>query len=236
MTLSPETLAAFADGQLDSAEAADVARAVDADPALARQVERHRALRARLAAHYAPVLEAPLPDRLRQAVMPPEATVVDLAQARARRTRRLTWGGGIGLALAASLTLAVVLQRPGAETPLPGYADGALASALDNQLSGQAPVGAPVRVVISFADASGALCRGYASGQGGGIACRDDRGWKVTRQLGAQVATPEADDGAYRQAGSHDAALMALAQDMAQGAALDQAAERAARAEGWRKP
>jgi anti-sigma factor RsiW len=96
-------------------------------------VERHRALRARLAAHYAPVLEAPLPDRLRQAVMPPEATVVDLAQARARRTRRLTWGGGIGLALAASLTLAVVLQA-GRRNAAAGYADGALASALDNQL------------------------------------------------------------------------------------------------------
>ncbi len=238
MTPSPETLAAYADGELDAVMQAEVERAMAADPALARQVERHRALKARLAAHYAPVLDAPLPPGLLAAVSQPQtgAEVIDFSAARARRPRRLAWGGGIGLALAASLTLAVVLQHPGGNGPGPGYADGALASALDTQLSGQAPDGAAARVVISFADASGALCRGYDSGQGGGIACHDARGWKLIRQVGGGAAAGPGDDGAYRQAGSHDAALMALAQDMAQGPALDPAAERAARAKGWRKP
>lgn len=233
MSVSPETLAAYADDQLQGAERADVERAVLADPDLARQVERHRALKDRLAAHYAPVMAAPLPDALLTALAQSPSPVADLAAVRARRKRWLGWGAG--LALAASLTLAVVLPRGGGDGALPGYADGPLASALDTQLSGQAPAGARFRVVISFADASGALCRGYAGGQGSGIACHDKRGWKVTREVGGAPGGADAGDAAYRQAGSADAALMALAQDMAQGPALDAQAEQVARAKGWQQ-
>ena len=38
----------------------------------------------------------------------------------------------------------------------------------------------------------------------------------------------------FRQAGSADAAIMAAAQDMAAGSALESAAEKAARANGWK--
>jgi AraC-like DNA-binding protein len=49
MTISREELAAFADGELDTGREAEIAAAVAADPALAAQVEAHRALKARLA-------------------------------------------------------------------------------------------------------------------------------------------------------------------------------------------
>jgi anti-sigma factor RsiW len=48
MTISREELAAFADGELGAARAAEVAAAVAADGALQAQVEAHRALRAQL--------------------------------------------------------------------------------------------------------------------------------------------------------------------------------------------
>src|SRR5690606_11603626 len=68
MTIPPELLAAYADGELD----AEAARAVEAEiagnPALQAQLAAHRALRARLAAHFAPIAEQPVPERLKQAV------------------------------------------------------------------------------------------------------------------------------------------------------------------------
>src|SRR3546814_6659225 len=57
MTITPEEIAAFADGQMEGDAKARVAAAVAADPQLARQVEAHRALAARLAGHFAPILE-----------------------------------------------------------------------------------------------------------------------------------------------------------------------------------
>ena len=43
MSVRREELAAYADGELDAAREAEVATAVAADPALAREVEAHRA-------------------------------------------------------------------------------------------------------------------------------------------------------------------------------------------------
>jgi anti-sigma factor RsiW len=64
MNITDETLAAYADGELERGEAAQVAAAVAADPALAAKIEAHRALRSRLAAHYAPLAEQPMPPHL----------------------------------------------------------------------------------------------------------------------------------------------------------------------------
>jgi anti-sigma factor RsiW len=50
MTVSPETLLAFIDGELSPEEARRVAAEVANDPALAAHTEKHRALKARLQA------------------------------------------------------------------------------------------------------------------------------------------------------------------------------------------
>ncbi|MCA0891540.1 anti-sigma factor family protein [Qipengyuania flava] len=56
MTITREDIAAFADGELSGERETEVAAAVTGDAELAQQVQRHRALKAMLAEHYAPVL------------------------------------------------------------------------------------------------------------------------------------------------------------------------------------
>lgn len=233
MMITREQLAAFADGQLAGDEARAVAAAVAADPVLQAQVEAHHALRARLAGHFAPIAAAEVPERLRAAVMAPatSAEVIDLAAAAAARKRLSqpvrAWRYALP-ALAASLVVAVLGFNAWQQRD---YAGGAVAFALDHQLAATAPADAPVRVLLSFRDGGGAFCRAYAAGQKGGVACRDDRGWRLRfRGEGTKAAQAE-----FRQAGSDDAAVMAAAQSMAVGPALDASEEAAASAKGWRR-
>lgn len=236
MTISREELAAFADGQLDPARSAEVAAAVEADPALARQVEAHRALKGLLSAHYDPIVAQPVPDRFATLLggartdEPAAAEVIDLAAARASRTSRRIprWGWVVGPALAASLALLLI------NTPTPGtggnYADAQLASALDTRLTADPAKPGEPQVLLSFARKDGQLCRAYAAPAGSGIACRDSEGWRIERK--GPGIDPAASD--YRQAGSALEELMAAAQDMASAGALDPAQEAAARQRGWR--
>ena len=123
MSVTPEELAAFADGQLDEPRRAQVAAEVAQDPDLAAEVAAHRALQGRLAAHFAPVLDQPVPDRLTALLGGGEAKVADLATERQRRAggaRIPRWGWIVGPALAASLALAVFL--PGGGSAPEGYA------------------------------------------------------------------------------------------------------------------
>lgn len=226
MTVTREDLAAFADGELDAAREAEVAAAVAADPALQAEIETHQALRARLGAHFAPIMDAPLPDRLTAMLRPEPTNVVDFAKARERRDTRIPrWSWIAAPALAASLALAVLLPRGG-----DGYAQGQLAETLDGQLIAAQAADAPTRVLLSFRDEAGAYCRAYAGEAQSGIACRDDEGWKL-RFEGEGIAVQGGD---YRMAGNPAAAVLDRAQAMAAGAALDAEQERAARASGWR--
>lgn len=226
MTLTPEQISAFADGQLDGAERTAIEAAIAADPELARQVAAHRALRQKLGAHFAPIAESPVPDHLAALLRPQAAPVIDLAAERARRRPLPRWTWLAGPALAASLALVVTLAPR--SDPLPGYADQQLASALDSQLVAEQPADAPTRVLLSFRNAAGSYCRAFATRSGSGIACRDEAGWKL--RAGADRASRGT--GEYRQAGS-EAAIMQEAQNLAAGAALDSDEERAARDARW---
>jgi len=237
MTITPERLAAFADGELSEVECREIEALVAADPGLARQVAAHRALRQRLSAHFEPILNAPLPDHLVAQLAEPELQVVDLAKARQQRDSRRgipRWKWFVGPALAASLVL--TLMQPWRDkdeiTLIDGhaYAAGPLAAALDNQLSANQPASAQTRILLSFRDSGGTYCRGFSGKARAGIACRDDNGWQLRKVIGgSQVKGSD-----YRQAGSEDAALMALAQDMAPEGALDAGQEQEAKARGWR--
>jgi len=229
MTVTPEQLAAYADGELDELTAARVRREIEADPALSEQLAKMQTLRAALSARFDPILAQPIPERLTQPIVD-AAKVVDLGAVRAAKQslwQRREFRFGAGAAIAASLVVAVLIGGRGG--PPAGYADAQLASALDATLSGQtSPSG--TRMLISFRDSAGQACRGYAGKQASGIACRDDRGWKLKMRGGAgQAQSTE-----YRQAGSEDAAIMAAAQDLAAGPALDAAGEEAARQSGWK--
>lgn len=234
MSVTPEQLAAYADGELDAA----AARAVEAELAksadLQAQLAAHRALKARLAAHFAPIAQQPVPEHLEAllrdaaSTKPDDGKVIDLGSARERRSVRQPrgWARYVGPALAASLILAIVgigLRPSG------NLAEGALAEALDKQLAAEQTGGEPVRILISFRDKAGAYCRGYAEAGGNGIACREDRGWRIVQKFtGAGAGSSE-----YRQAGSGTEQLFEAAQDRANGDAFDDRAERAAKDRRW---
>ena len=229
MTMTPEQLAAYADGELDEITAARVRLAIEADPALAEQLDKLTSLNAILSARFDPILAEEVPVRLTQSIE--EAVkVVDLGAVRAQRQsiwQRREFRFASGMAIAASLVVAVLVGGPGGVPS--GYADSQLASALDGTLSGQsAPDG--TRVLISFRNADAQYCRGYSSKQQSGIACRDNQGWKV-KALGGGGTEQSTE---YRQAGSDDAAVMAAAQDMARGTALDASEESQARQNRWK--
>ncbi|WP_394729090.1 anti-sigma factor family protein [Altererythrobacter sp. GH1-8] len=235
MSVTPEELAAFADGQLEGEELARVTAAIEADPELARQVEAHRKLAGMLGSHYAPILEQDVPDRLTQMLRetkePDGAAVVDFAAAKDRREARRTlpswgWGGG---AIAAALVAAVMLNLGGGSVE-DGYAGTRLASALDTQLVADQSAGADTRILLSFRNEANEFCRAYANVSESGIACRDDQGWRQ------QVLGHGSESGSteFRMAGS-EAEILATAQEMATGPALSAEEEMAARKAGWQE-
>jgi hypothetical protein len=223
MTVTREELAAYADGELDAAREAQVAAAVAADPDLKAQIDAHQALKAKLGAHFAPILDAPLPERLTVPLQHRDAEVIDFAAARNRRIARWSWIAAP--ALAAALALAVFVPRGNDR-----YASGDLAETLDTQLVAAQPADAPTRILLSFRDEAGSYCRAFADEAQSGIACRDADGWRlVTEGEGTAAQASE-----YRMAGNPAAETLERAQAMAAGPALDAQAERSARARGWR--
>lgn len=64
MSIPDQTLMAYADGELEPAQRAEVEAAVAADPKLAERVEQHRALRRKLSVAYDPVLLDTVPHAL----------------------------------------------------------------------------------------------------------------------------------------------------------------------------
>lgn len=231
MTITPEMLAAFADGELDEVSAARVQSALGTDSVLAAQLEGLRSLKGTLSAHYDQILTQPVPDRI-TAPIGAATKVVDLGAVRAARQRwverpALRYGGG---AVAAALALALVMvgSRQGAGPS--DLAGPQLASALDSQPSGVVGPGG-TKILLSFRDKAGSLCRGFTEKADAGIACRDSEGWAI-RMRGAAGG---AERGDYRQAGSADAAVMAAAQDLAAGDAFDADQEAAAIAGGWKR-
>ena len=248
MTISPEEIMAYVDGELDEAARGRITLAALSDMALADRIATERQLRDRLKAHFAPIAAAPLPqdwlETIRRATTAPD-NVVNLAEARARKVdaalpagRRALTAPWLGAAIAASLVLGVFVgQRwPGAGDAVPItahngalLASGGLATALDSQLA-SAQESAPIRMLGTFRRAGGDVCRVFSGAQASGIACHASGQWQLQHILpGSSPATAT-----YRQAGSRDAELMAIAQDMAAGAPLDAAGESAARAKGWR--
>lgn len=235
MTIGRDELAAFVDGELTGAQAREIEAAAAADPALMRDLERHRALKAQLCARFDPIIAEPVPEALvallRGEPNKSATNVVEFAEARERSAekRRLPrWSLVAGPALAASLALVMFVPRSSDE--LRPYADAQLAGLLDQRLVAlQAPREA-TRVLLSFRDRSGAYCRAFSGNDGGGIACRDDAGWKL-EAMGEGSAGSGSD---YRMAGAGDADILARAQALAAGAALDANQEAAARARGWR--
>ncbi|WP_311267336.1 anti-sigma factor [Sphingobium sp. WCS2017Hpa-17] len=220
-------LIALVDGELDEVNRRRVERAAAGDPALAERLAQHRRLRERLAGHYAPLAQEPVPERLRS-LLEENETVVPMT----RPARR--WGGwAMGGAIAASLVLSLGVGRfSGGEAGPVGMKDGVmvaqgpLATALDSQLA-SAQDGAAIRIGLTFQRKGGGWCRSF-DGAMAGVACREDAGWQVQQMLpGAGQET------AYRQASSADARVMATVDALIAGVPADAAGEKKAAANGW---
>ena len=150
MSFDPATVAAFVDGELDDLTARRIAREAESDPALAAEIARHRALKARLTAHFAPVAEEAVPERLRALLVDASVDTSLAGRREAKRARfsPIHWG-----AIAASLVLGLTLGlRPWLPAPDVTSANGtlvaagSLARALDTQLASNQPADAAVRI------------------------------------------------------------------------------------------
>jgi hypothetical protein len=219
MTIDPETLMAYADGELDAVTAKRVERAIAADPALAQEVKQHRALAGRVASSYAGIAAAPVPDYLSAML---QSNVVPLPK---RDTRR-HWA--TAAAIAASLVIGIATGRellP--DRQIDGFDVSAdLATTLDTQLASTQPVDAATRVGLTFRATDGVLCRSYEQEQAAGIACREGEGWTQRHWI-----SKTRQGTVYRQAGS--SAIAEAAQAMMVGAPFNADQEKAAQKAGW---
>lgn len=245
MRFSDEMLMAYADGELDLVARAEIEAAMAADPAMARAVERHRALASKLQSAYGGVLDEPVPQRLAKLVEPPAAEpVIRLSPPRAAlaalQAAHARWQLPQWSALAASIALGaaigVLLSRapsaPYEQTAHGLVARGELDDALTRQLAGSLGTGGP-RVGISFRDRDGDYCRTFHlqhESPLAGLACRAGAEW----QLEVLAAAP-ALAGDLRPATAMPMAVLHAVDAMIEGEPLDVAAEKDARDGGWRR-
>jgi hypothetical protein len=227
--ITDETLIAYLDGELDPHRSAELSIALATDTALAERLDQHRAAADQVRAFFGQAIAEPVPERLQLAVAGADNVVG--FHPRPRPVRHPVWWGA---AAAASLAVGVFLGRS-----LPSdtaWVDqdlatrGALTTALDRQLSGDAGA---VQIGLTFRSTDGAFCRTFSTRQGGsaGLACRTGAGWRV--RMMAPAAAKQ--DGPYRMAASPvPAQIAALAQSLADGPALDRAQEAMARRNGWK--
>jgi hypothetical protein len=254
MTISDETLMAYADGEADDATRASVETAMRDDPEIAGRVALHRAMRQTMQGAFAAVIEEPVPERLiaaaRGQTIPATAAtsgaVTDLARARNAAHRKIEgraarWQPA---ALAACLVLGLgvgYLTWHGSGTLIETNSDGltagaALAEALSTQLSDDRPAGSAAVTGLSFRTKSGGYCRTFSlsANAASGLACRDGARWKI------DALVQSADDHGnanFRTAQSAlPAPIRSAAEALMDGEPLDRTAEIAARQAGWATP
>ena len=251
MSISDETLMAFADGELDEATRREVEQAVRQDPALAEKVRQHKALRSNVFNAFASTLDEEVPQRLHAAAR--SAKVVHLDSVRQLRTppppppepEKAGWSwpewGGMAAALVVGVLAGIMgTQGMRGEEQLAGFdnrngaltAQGKLAQALSQQLASAAATNLDVKIGVSFVSKEGTYCRSFMLPTTAGLACRSGSEWRIpVLTNGAMGASGE-----YRQAGSAlPGAVLEAIDDRIVGQALDANAERAAQKQGWKR-
>jgi hypothetical protein len=248
MTISDETLMAYADGEADAAKIAAVEAAMREDPGVRARIAQHRALRSTLQGAFATVLDDAVPQRLIDAargIASPGGKVVDIAKARSAASidvrRASRWQP---VAMAASLLLGAALGfwgwhgsdalvKTGASGAL--VANAGLADALSNQLAADRRSAQQVITGLSFRAKSGEYCRTFSiagKAASSGVACRQGGDWQIKVLAQASQAAPQ--NGEYRQAASADTpAVRSAVEQYIDGEPLDAAGELAARRAGW---
>lgn len=238
--ITDRLLLAYVDGELSDADCAAVEAAAAADPTVAARLQLHTELASDVRGAFADIADEPVPTRLLKAVEagPPSAprTFGEVIPFRPRAAPARRPPLPLAAAIAASLAIGVLLGRlawPVPSSPIgPDLtARSSLALALNQALSGE-HLG-KVSVGLSFRSADGPVCRTFRiESEAQGLACRAGAQWRVRMVLPAAPAAAHTD---YQTAASPLAPPLAdLAQSLADGPAMDAAAERRARANGWR--
>lgn len=233
MAIDDEKLMAYADGELEPAERAEIERAMASDAALRARVSEHQRLRTRLSAAFDGALKEPVPAGLIAAVRGEarRGEVVDLTTRRASRWPAARQWGAMAASLAAGLLIGVGVMN--AQAPLIAVtadgmsARGGLAQALDAQLAAETSGG--VRIGLSFRAQDGGYCRTFelTEQNTAGLACRASDEWTVA------MTAAHARGGEIRQAGAPVEILNAV-DAMIDGEPLDAEGEARARDAGWR--
>jgi anti-sigma factor RsiW len=246
MTISDETLMAFADGELDGTARSAVELAMREDPQIEKRIAEHRAMRQRVQAAYSAELSEEIPDRLLRAASGAGAAAqsnvgIERSASRARPPRtRWRMPASMAASLIVGLGVGYFVESP-LKSPLMRNAGGAmiargpLATALSNQLAAEQSPASPVRIGLSFLAKSGDYCRTFVlSGaiSPAGLACRRGVEWQVvtlTEERGAAAG-----ESGYRTAGSGiSATILNAVEGQIAGEPLDQAGERTARGRHW---
>ena len=237
MKFSPETLMAYADGEIDAEMRHAIEAEMAVDPQVAQEIERHRAMRAEVSGAFAGVLDESVPDRLLRAAKK--------APTKTDQQPRQPWSWREWTSIAASLLLGVLGGRAMLHQPERGsgiiasgpdgrvIAGGALAQALSEQLSSQDGTG--IDIGLSFRSKSGEYCRTFGTYDSNlvvGFACRDAEAWRIDMLSSGPGTKPRGD---YRMASTQlPAPIVQAIADRMRGEALDADEEAIARQRRWR--
>jgi hypothetical protein len=234
MTISDEALMAFADGELPVEQSRRVAAALDADPVLARKLDRMRRAKAALEGAFSGQLEVEVPARLLALFETSPrrgASVIAFPQTARRPLYWLAAAACAGLAfLAGKASIGddamMFTQSDGAI-----LARGSLDEALDRQAAG-ASADARIQIAMSIADESGGYCRVFRLEASTGLACGQGGDWRIEALAASDGAAHSPN---YETAaGAVPEAILSAANDRRAGDPLDADAERRAMQTRWR--
>jgi hypothetical protein len=236
--IDQEKFFAWLDGELSPNEAAAIETQVAADPELSRMAAEHRKMANALRTAFDNVAEADVPERLSASVHGRASNVQDLASWRQRFTQRSNGAIPQWAAMAAALALGIAVgttlnsERASSPVEVRGgaiYAAGEVGRALERQLASAGASG-DVRVLLTFRNDSGSVCRTFDTQSSSGLACRESGQWR----LRGLFAAPEGERSEYRMAAGPDPRLMELVDSTIAGEPFDAAQEKAARDSNWR--
>jgi anti-sigma factor RsiW len=229
-----EKLAAYADGELDEAESAQVSRALAADELLRARLARITSLDDQLRAAYE-IDDEDVPRRITRLLEPPRPPAYG-------RLRQWIPAGAAIAAGIAGLTVGGLLPAQSEDGWLKPH-DGSLAlagavqSAADLTPSGSRYVAGAMTAepIVSFVAGDGRLCRELQIEEGRtathAVACREQAEWRVEALVRGQA---QSDATGYRPAGRRrDTAISAVHARLKITSVLDAKAEDEAIAAGW---
>lgn len=232
MNVSDEMLGAYVDGELEASARVALEAEIARQPQLAARIAGLKRVRERLRAALDPTLHEPVPPRLMRALAAPGAKASP------------SWAAWT--AIAAGVALMTFIGYLTLRSDAGGnlfrqhdnelVAQGALASALSEQLVSTQPAKSVVRIGVSFRNRrDGIFCRTFAvdSEELAGIACREVDAWHV-RALASAEHRVGGPDGAAQAATDLPPAILAMVQNEMDGEPLDATGEAAARRKHWR--